>query len=85
MTTATTNLLDPQVWTGKIFNGEWIVPSSGEYQVSSPPLARHLGYSAGPAPKTSREQRPERQKHRKAGHVPHFRSGRVCFGAYTLV
>ncbi len=35
-TTASTTLMDPQVWTGKIFNGEWIAPTGGEYQVIEP-------------------------------------------------
>jgi benzaldehyde dehydrogenase (NAD) len=43
MTTATTKLLDSQVWTGKIFNGEWIVPTGGEYQVIEPSTGSALG------------------------------------------
>jgi benzaldehyde dehydrogenase (NAD) len=44
MSTATsTALLDPQVWTGKIFNGEWIAPSGGAYQVIEPATGATLG------------------------------------------
>lgn len=25
--------MDPQTWTGKIFNGNWVAPMGGEYQV----------------------------------------------------
>src|ERR1043166_7755921 len=42
-TTASTRLLDPQVWTGKIFNGEWITPTGGEYQAIKPSTGSTLG------------------------------------------
>ena len=44
MSTGTsTALLDPQVWTGKIFNGEWIAPGGGEYQVIEPATGLNAG------------------------------------------
>jgi benzaldehyde dehydrogenase (NAD) len=42
-TSTSTTLLDPQVWTGKIFNGEWTTPTGGEYQVIEPSTGSLLG------------------------------------------
>ncbi len=40
---SSTTLMDPQVWTGKIFNGDWIAPAGGEYQVVEPATGTTLG------------------------------------------
>src|ERR1700757_314364 len=42
-TTSSTALLDAQVWSGKIFNGAWISPTGGEYQVIEPATGEQLG------------------------------------------
>ena len=42
-TISSATLMDPQVWTGKIFNGEWITPTGGEYQVVEPATGNRLG------------------------------------------
>jgi benzaldehyde dehydrogenase (NAD) len=36
-------LMDPQVWSGKICNGDWISPTGGEYQVVEPATGTTLG------------------------------------------
>ncbi|HEX6544408.1 MAG TPA: benzaldehyde dehydrogenase [Ktedonobacterales bacterium] len=41
--TTTTTLMDPQVWTGKIFNGDWIASTGGEYNVIEPATGERLG------------------------------------------
>src|SRR6266568_5326268 len=41
--TISTRLMDPQIWTGKIFNGDWITPTGGEYPVVEPATGSHLG------------------------------------------
>jgi benzaldehyde dehydrogenase (NAD) len=44
MTTVTsTTLMNPQAWTGKIFNGDWIVPTGGEYLVIEPATGDQIG------------------------------------------
>ena len=40
---SSTTLMDPQVWTGKIFNGDWIASTGGEYQVVEPATGARLG------------------------------------------
>jgi len=42
-TISSSTLMDPQLWTGKIFNGEWIAPTGGEYQVVEPATGNRLG------------------------------------------
>src|SRR6266568_4431848 len=42
-TTTSTTFMDPQIWTGKIFNGDWITPTSGEYPVVEPATGAQLG------------------------------------------
>src|SRR5579859_2953308 len=42
-TISSATLMDPQVWTGKIFNGEWVTPGGGEYQVVEPATGNTLG------------------------------------------
>lgn len=42
-TISSTTLMDPQVWTGKIFNGDWIAPTGGEYRVIEPATGNTLG------------------------------------------
>ncbi|HEX8919262.1 MAG TPA: benzaldehyde dehydrogenase [Chloroflexota bacterium] len=39
----TTTLMDPGVWSGKIFNGDWIAPDGGEYSVIEPATGHTLG------------------------------------------
>jgi len=39
----TATLMDPQVWTGKIFNGDWIPSSAGDYNVVEPATGATLG------------------------------------------
>ncbi len=41
--TDTTTLMDSQVWSGKIFDGDWIAPSGGEYAAVEPATGRTLG------------------------------------------
>ncbi len=41
--TTSTRLMDPQIWTGKIFNGDWITPTGGEYPVVEPATGAQLG------------------------------------------
>jgi benzaldehyde dehydrogenase (NAD) len=36
-------LLDQQIWTGKIFNGDWITPTGGQYPVIEPATGNQLG------------------------------------------
>ena len=48
MTTTTTTLMDPQLWTGKIFNGEWVASTGGEFNVIEPATGATIG-SAGSA------------------------------------
>ena len=38
-----TSLMDERVWTGKIFNGEWIAAGSGEFPVLEPATGMHIG------------------------------------------
>ena len=38
-----TPLMDQQVWTGKIFTGEWISSTGGEYQSTDPSTGAALG------------------------------------------
>ena len=38
-----TSLMDERVWTGKIFNGEWIAAQGGEFPVFEPATGRHIG------------------------------------------
>ena len=40
---SSTTLMDPQVWSGKIFNGDWIASTGGEYQVVEPATGARLG------------------------------------------
>jgi len=35
--------MDPQIWTGKVFNGNWITPTGGEYPVIEPATGNKLG------------------------------------------
>ncbi len=39
----TSSLLDPQIWTGKIFNGEWFAAVGGEQPVTEPATGMTLG------------------------------------------
>ena len=41
--TATATLLDSQIWSGKIYNGEWITPGDGVYRVIEPATGNQLG------------------------------------------
>jgi benzaldehyde dehydrogenase (NAD) len=41
MTTST--LLNPHIWTSKIFNGEWVASTGGEYPVIEPATGAQLG------------------------------------------
>jgi benzaldehyde dehydrogenase (NAD) len=41
--TANTTLMDPQIWTGKVFNGEWVTPTGGVYKVVEPATGAMLG------------------------------------------
>jgi benzaldehyde dehydrogenase (NAD) len=43
MTTRSSPLLDASLWTGKIFNGDWISPTGGEYGVREPATGAALG------------------------------------------
>ncbi|HET9110452.1 MAG TPA: benzaldehyde dehydrogenase [Ktedonobacterales bacterium] len=43
MTATTTTLMDPQLWTGKIFNGEWVASTGGEYNVIEPATGATIG------------------------------------------
>ena len=38
-----TTLMDSQVWSSKIFDGDWIAPSGGEYAAVEPATGRTLG------------------------------------------
>ena len=38
-----TTLMDPQVWSGKLFDGDWSAPSGGEYAAVEPATGRTLG------------------------------------------
>src|SRR5438128_134966 len=42
-TTTSTTFMDPQIWTGKIFNGDWIKSTGGEYAVVEPATGTQLG------------------------------------------
>ena len=42
-TTTSTTFMDPQIWTGKIFNGDWITSTGGEYPVVEPATGAQLG------------------------------------------
>ena len=42
-TISSATLMDPQVWAGKIFNGSWVTPTGGEYQVVEPATGNTLG------------------------------------------
>lgn len=39
----TSSLLDPQIWMGKIFNGEWVAAAGGEQPVMEPATGMTLG------------------------------------------
>jgi benzaldehyde dehydrogenase (NAD) len=41
--TASSSLMDPHIWTGKIFNGDWISSTGGEYPVTEPATGTRLG------------------------------------------
>src|SRR5215470_7629405 len=41
--TSSTTLMDERIWTGKIFNGDWITPTGGEYPVIEPATGATLG------------------------------------------
>jgi benzaldehyde dehydrogenase (NAD) len=41
--TSSTTLMDAQIWTGKIFNGDWIASTGGEYPVVEPATGATLG------------------------------------------
>jgi benzaldehyde dehydrogenase (NAD) len=41
--TSSTTLMDEQIWTGKIFNGDWIASTGGEYAVFEPATGGTLG------------------------------------------
>ncbi len=44
MTTKTSDaLMDARLWTGKIFNGEWIDAAGGDYPVVEPATGSQLG------------------------------------------
>ncbi|HET9111586.1 MAG TPA: aldehyde dehydrogenase family protein, partial [Ktedonobacterales bacterium] len=43
MTATTTTLMDPQLWTGKIFNGEWVASTGGKYNVIEPATGATIG------------------------------------------
>ena len=36
-------LLDPKIWAGKLFNGEWVIPAGGAYSVIEPATNTALG------------------------------------------
>jgi benzaldehyde dehydrogenase (NAD) len=36
-------LLDPSVWTGKVFSGDWVAPAGGERAVVEPATGEELG------------------------------------------
>jgi benzaldehyde dehydrogenase (NAD) len=42
-TTHSSTLMDSQVWSGKIFNGDWITPGGGIYPVIEPATGDQLG------------------------------------------
>src|SRR5258708_13579271 len=42
-TTTSTTFMDPQIWTGKIFNGDWIKSTGGEHAVVEPATGTQLG------------------------------------------
>src|SRR2546425_3705089 len=42
-TTTSTTFMDPEIWTGKIFNGDWIKSTGGEYAVVEPATGTQLG------------------------------------------
>lgn len=42
-TVPSTTLMDQQIWTGKIFNGDWIPPTGGQYSVIEPATGNQLG------------------------------------------
>lgn len=42
-TKASETLMDERIWTGKIFNGEWIPASGGESSVLEPATGTHIG------------------------------------------
>jgi acyl-CoA reductase-like NAD-dependent aldehyde dehydrogenase len=42
-TVSSTTLLEQQIWTGKIFNGDWITPTGGQYPVIEPATGTQLG------------------------------------------
>ena len=42
-TISSATLMDPQVWTGKIFNGDWIASTGGQYKVVEPATGNTLG------------------------------------------
>src|SRR5947209_17458884 len=41
--TSTSTLMDPQVWSGKIFDGEWISPEGGEITAVEPATGQTIG------------------------------------------
>jgi len=41
--TSSPTLMDARIWTGKIFNGDWITPTGGEYSVFEPATGATLG------------------------------------------
>jgi benzaldehyde dehydrogenase (NAD) len=43
-TVSSTTLMDRQIWTGKIFNGDWIAPTGGgQYAVIEPATGTQIG------------------------------------------
>jgi benzaldehyde dehydrogenase (NAD) len=53
--TSTSTLMDPRVWSGKIFDGDWVAPEGGEISVIEPATGRTLG-SIGRAAKADVER-----------------------------
>lgn len=57
--TSTSTLMDPQVWSGKIFDGGWVSPEGGEISVIEPATGQTIG-SIGRAGKGDVERAAQR-------------------------
>ncbi len=74
-----TTLMDQQMWAGRIFTGEWISSTGGEYQSIEPSTGTVLGMVGRASVEDVRRSAEKAAEAQKAWAVPH-----ACLPPYLL-
>ncbi len=77
-TTTSTTFMDPQIWTGKIFNGDWIKSTGGKYAVVEPATGTQLGVAGQASLEDVRQAAEQAAEAQKAWAQAPFDLGRAC-------